>query len=569
MSWSSSDNFFVNSKLEVFSVDFFFEPLELTKCKAVVYDGPKSDDFKRFLRSRNFQVNRQGKVIVHVQKCDDNGEFLECQYDSFLLEMVVPLGAFGFSNVPLPKPQAMNKLQSVLDNTKAELAKNNDELNELRSLLDNTKTELAKKNDELNELKKQKIDQDWNAERFRLTIIAITNSVKRVFVDFGLEPLASGDPESVLRFLEILHDLFLHKEFSATFLVTANDILTSITSIFDKRIGLSIGMETNSSTTPAHLIKNLFTLRGFMDSHFFIDGSVIIRDLHLMNEDDLPIIFRDSMADVAELKQKKKGTKSINNIDKNSIFYGYFNIPMVGMFKGVLTRVHVTLPDEIMVKLREGKHNLNDKRFWFVYANGSGIFQQEALSPESMDNLDKVKFVPSRVLGGQTNFLGFLLRMNRTFVNKNGTYLKFDFIAAKCSGVKNDNVLRYFDKDFALIKPFKLVQFDANECATDIIERNASGPGLWTNQSQKDAAWIVNEALGNSCSFMLNGICFIGKLTKASGTFCNNALVSVFFEQTQHGENCYVDALATTFFVLETEKIISFDNGKKKALEFT
>ncbi|XP_043713236.1 uncharacterized protein LOC122661793 [Telopea speciosissima] len=187
MSWSSSDDFFVSSKLEVFAVDLFSEPLELTRCKAVVYDGPKGDDFKRFLRSKNFRVNRQGKAIVRVQKRDDDGEFLEGEYDTFVLETVVPLGPFAFQNVPLSKPQVVNELQSLLDNTKAELAKKNDELNEMQSLLDNTKAELAKKNDALNELQslldntkdelakkndalnelmKQKIDQDWNPEQF-------------------------------------------------------------------------------------------------------------------------------------------------------------------------------------------------------------------------------------------------------------------------------------------------------------------------------------------------------------------------------------------------------------------
>ncbi|XP_043714888.1 uncharacterized protein LOC122663268 [Telopea speciosissima] len=587
MSWSSSDNFFVSSKLEVFSIDLSSKPLELTQSKAVVYDGPKGDDFKKFLRSKNLRVNRQGKAIVRIQKRDNDGEFLECQYDNFVLEMVVPLGPFGFQNLPLPKPQAVNELESLLGNTKAELGKKNDDLNELQNLLNNTKAELVKKNDALNELQslldnnnaaftkkndalnelmKLKIDQDLNHEKFRLTMIGITNSMKRVFVDFGLEPPASEDPEYVLR---LLHDLILQKEIGATFLVAANEILASIASMFHKRSGLSIGMETNSLTTPARLIKVLFTLRGFMESRFFIDGSVMVKDLRLMNEEDLPVIFQDSAADVAELKQNKEmGTKSIDNIDRNSIFYGYFNIPTVGMFKGVLTRVHfnlpdVTLPDEIMVKLRVGKHNLKDKRFWFVYANGSGIFQKEPLCPED------VKFSPSRFLGGETDFLGFLLKMNRTFVNKEGTYLKFDFIATKSSTVVNDNILYYLDKDFALIKPFRLVQFDVNESAIDIIERKFSAPTSWTGgTSDKYASWIVNEGLGNDSAFTLKGICFIGKITKTSGSFRSNALVSVFFEHNQHRENCYVDALATTFFVLKTEKITSWNNGEKKALEF-
>ncbi|XP_042506008.1 uncharacterized protein LOC122082474 [Macadamia integrifolia] len=290
MSWSSSDNFFVNSKLEVFSVDLFSEPLELTQSKVVVYDGPKGDDFKRFLRSWNFRVNRQGKAIVRVQKRDDDFEFVECQYDSFVLEKVVPLGPFGFPNIPLSKPQVVNELRSLLDTSKAELAKKNDSFNELQSLLDNTKAELAKKNDAF--------------EQFRLTIVAITNSMKKVFVDFDLEPPASGDPESVLRFVEMLHDLILDKEFGPTYLVAANKILASIASMFEKRTGVSIGMETMNSTliTPACLIETLSTLRSFMvDSHFFIDVSVLVRDFRLMNEDDLPIIFRDSAANVAEL----------------------------------------------------------------------------------------------------------------------------------------------------------------------------------------------------------------------------------------------------------------------------
>ncbi|XP_042474805.1 uncharacterized protein LOC122091966 isoform X1 [Macadamia integrifolia] len=428
MSWSSSDKFFVNSKLEVFSVDIFSEPLELAQSEDVVYDGPKGDDFKRFLRSKNFRVNCQGKAIVCIQKRNGDGEFLECQYDTFVLETVVMLGPFGFQNIPLPKPQEVSELRSLLDNTKAELARKNDELSESQRLLNNTKDELAKHNDELNELKclldnmkgelvkkndvlselmKQKNDQDWNTKRFQLTMIAITNSMKRVFIDISLEPPASGDPESVLRFLEILHDLIHDKEFSATFLVAANGILASIKSIFEKRSGLSIGMETTYSTpcTPAHLIESLFTLRGFIESHFFIDGSVIVRDFRLMNEYDLPIIFRDSAANVAELRKKEIGAKSIYNIDGNSIFYGYFNIPMVGMFKGVLTRVHVTLPDEIMQKLQVGKQNPDDKRFWFVYANGSGIFEKniESLSsPESTNNPEVVKFSPSRFLGDST-----------------------------------------------------------------------------------------------------------------------------------------------------------------------
>ncbi|XP_042484889.1 uncharacterized protein LOC122065147 [Macadamia integrifolia] len=291
--------------------------------------------------------------------------------------------------------------------------------------------------------------------------------MKRVFVDFGLEPPESGDPKSVLKFLEMLHDLILQKEFNSTFLVAANGILASIASIFEKRSGLSIGMETTISN-PARLIESLFTLRGFIDSHFFIDGSVIVEDFRLMNKDDLPVIFQDSVADVVELKQNKEmGTKSIDNIDRSSILYGYFNIPMVGMFIGVLTRVHVNLPDEIMVKLQVGKHNLNDKRFWFVNANGAGIFQKELLSPED------IKFTPSRVLGDRTNFVGFFHRMNRIFVNEKGRYVKFDFISGKFSGpgAVFDNTVRYYISEGVMFHPFKIVQFDVNTPATNIVQR--------------------------------------------------------------------------------------------------
>ncbi|XP_042505249.1 uncharacterized protein LOC122081912 [Macadamia integrifolia] len=553
MSWSSSDNFFVNTKLEVFSVDLFSEPLELKQCKDVIYDGPKGDDFKRFLRSKNFRVNRQGKAIVRLQRRDDDGEFLECEYETFVLEKVVPLGPFGFQNVPLPKPKEVKVLQSLLDTTKAELAKKNDALNELQTLIDNTKAV------------------------FRQTMVAITNSMKGLFVDFGLEPPASEDPESVLM---MLHNLILHKEFGDTFLIAANEILASIASMFEKRTGLSIGMETRNSTpsTPARLIKSLSTLRGFMvDSHFFIDGSIIVRDFHLMNEDDLPIIFRDSAIDVAELKQKKIGTKSIDNIDGNSIFYGYFNIPMVGMFKGVLTRVHVTLPDEIMVKLQVSKHTLNDKMFWFVYANGSTIFEKELLNHKSTDDtstsgsignissLEDTKFAPSRVLGDPTDFVGFFCRMNRIFVNEKGTYLKFDFIGGKYSGsrVFLDSTVRYYNIDGGMFRPFKLVQFDVNMPTTDIVQREVFLPVSDSIFGEKYPTWIVNEALGKDCAFTFNDFCFMGKITKATGTFRENALVHVFFEQTQHGENCYVDALATTFFVLKTEEVASWDDIDK------
>ncbi|XP_042506819.1 uncharacterized protein LOC122083175 [Macadamia integrifolia] len=587
MSWSSSDNFFVNAKFEVFSVDLFSEPLELTQSKAAIYDGPKGDDFKRFLRSKNFRINRQGKVIVRIQKRDDDGEFLESQYDNFVLETVVPLGPFDFQNVPLLKPQLVNELQSLLDNTKAELVKKNDELNKLQSLLDNTKAELAKqndafdelrslldntkavlvkKNDALNELMKRKIEQDWNPEQFRLTIIAITNSMKKVFLDFGLEPPASEDPEFVLR---MLHDLILHKEFGATFLVVANRVLASIGSIFEKQSGLSIGLDTTTST-PARLIDSLFTLKCFMDSHFFIDGSVIVKDFRLMNEDDLPAIFRDSAADVAELKQKKIGTKSIDNIDGNSIFYGYFNIPMVGMFKGVLTRVHVNLPDEIMVKLRvSGKHNLEEKRFWFVYANGSAIFQKDP--GEFSDDLQVVKFTPSRVLGERTNFFEFLRRMNRTFVNEKGTYLKFEFKTVNFSEPKYVfyDSIGYIDKDFIMSDPFKLVQFDTNARPTDIESRRVllpSGGGRTLSSNASD--WIVNGALGNDCAFTFKDFCFIGKITRVFDTFRDNALVTIFFEQSQHGERCYVDALATTFFLLNKEEIPLYKTNGKVAPKF-
>ncbi|XP_042486662.1 uncharacterized protein LOC122066896 [Macadamia integrifolia] len=601
MSWSSSDNFFVNARLEVFSADLLSEPLELTRSTGVIYDGPKGDDFLRFLRSKNFRINRQGKAIVYVQKRNGDGEFLECLYDIFVLETVVPLGPFGFQNVPFPKPQevielqslldntkselikkndvikelksnldnnkaelakkndTLNELQSLLDNTKVELAKKNDEINELQSLMDNTNAELAKKNDALNELTKQKIDQDWNREQFRLTMIAITDSMMRVFIDFGLEPPASGDPESVLRFLEMLRDLILHKECGATFLVAANEILASMANIFEKRTGLSIGMETTDSTpmTPASLIKSLSTLRVFMvDSHFFIDGSVLVKDFRLMDEEDIPIIFRDSTVEVAELKQKEIGAKTIDNIDRKNIFYGYFNIPTMGMFKGVLTRVHVTLPDEIMVKLQVGKHTLiNDKRFWFVYANGAGIFQKELLS------LEDFKFAPSRALGDQIDFLGFLLRMNRIFVNEKGTYLKFDFIAGKYSGprVFLNSMIRYYNKDGGMFAPFKLVQFDLNTRTPDLVQREVFLPVSNPSFGDKYPSWIVNEALGYDCAFTFNEFCFMGKITKVFGTFRENALVRVFFEQTQHGESCYVDALATTFFVLKTEKVNSWD----------
>ncbi|KAJ4979086.1 hypothetical protein NE237_009866 [Protea cynaroides] len=435
MKWSESDNYFVTSSFDVHSVDLSSEPLSLVLQKDVIYDGPNSEEFKKYLLDNGLSVNRRGKAIQRA-KLNDGDE-----YKFFLLERMVSLMAtYGFTNLPSPMEEA-------------------------------------------------------------------------------------------------------------------NELLSSIATIFEERNGLKInGMDTTTTTTstslsstnpaPDLITESLRKLRDFISERFFIDASVIVKAYNLINQKDIPIIFRNSEAGVAELHRPDIAPKSID-CKSSSIFYGYFNIPWVGKLKGVLTKIDddvtTQLPDEIKVKLDHLPYKLDDKRFWFVKANGEAFFE---------------KFSSS-------DFLGFLGRMkNKTFVNNEGEYLKFEFNATtvKVSGVSeeiyNPSSVAYIDSANVIYDPFMMVQYDKSESPQPISEGRVSLPERFTEEEIFPFnQYLVGLSSTREVAFLVENLCFLGKITRVSDeNFRNNALVTEFFERLPPGQFGYVDALAKTFFVCNPNK---------------
>ncbi|KAJ4956269.1 hypothetical protein NE237_013052 [Protea cynaroides] len=158
--------------------------------------------------------------------------------------------------------------------------------------------------------------------------------------------------------------------------------------------------------------------------------------------------------------------------------------------------------------------------------------------------------LPSVVLGDDP--LEFLRRMNRTYVNDEGRYIKFQFRSTMFSGLQElkDNILRYYDKDYLGIAPFSQVQCNSNEKVAALRPSKVQLPNDFIARNDGDASWIINEALGSHCAFTYNSYCFIGFISSASGNFHNNDVVKKFFDENNLGPNCFVDATGTTFVVL-------------------
>ncbi|KAJ4954600.1 hypothetical protein NE237_011383 [Protea cynaroides] len=159
---------------------------------------------------------------------------------------------------------------------------------------------------------------------------------------------------------------------------------------------------------------------------------------------------------------------------------------------------------------------------------------------------------PPMVVGDE--HLEFLRRMNKTYVNEDERYIKFQFRGTVFSEPKlrlfKDNKLRYYDKLCHSVVPFTKVQCNLNERPADLMGSNVQLPVTFSGLPSAPASRIINESLGKDCAFVYNSYCFIGDICCSSGTFRNNDAVKKFFNEAQHGKNCFVDETGTTFFVL-------------------
>ncbi|KAJ4957032.1 hypothetical protein NE237_013961 [Protea cynaroides] len=158
------------------------------------------------------------------------------------------------------------------------------------------------------------------------------------------------------------------------------------------------------------------------------------------------------------------------------------------------------------------------------------------------------------VLGNEQ--LDFLRRMNKTYVNEEERYIKFEF---KCTLYSEPNQrlfgghsLRYYDKYVHLTPIFNWVKSDLNETPADLIESKVQLPINLPRAPSPDASAsiLINEYLGKDCAFTYNSYCFIGKICCSSGTFHSNEAITKFFKEERRGKNCFVDEKGTTFFSL-------------------
>ncbi|KAJ4957097.1 hypothetical protein NE237_013880 [Protea cynaroides] len=151
------------------------------------------------------------------------------------------------------------------------------------------------------------------------------------------------------------------------------------------------------------------------------------------------------------------------------------------------------------------------------------------------------------------NPLEFMLRMNKTYVNHEGRYIKFQFRGAKFFGPREikDDMVRYYDKDYMANAPFSRVQCNSREKAADLPQSKVQLPTVFSSANDGSAVWIINESLGYYSAFTYNNYCFIGNISEHSGNFRYDNVVKSFFDQNRLGPNCFVDEMGTTFFVLK------------------
>ncbi|KAJ4955373.1 hypothetical protein NE237_012156 [Protea cynaroides] len=159
----------------------------------------------------------------------------------------------------------------------------------------------------------------------------------------------------------------------------------------------------------------------------------------------------------------------------------------------------------------------------------------------------------SVVLGNEQ--LEFLRRMNKTYVNEEGRYIKFQFTGTLFSEPKlrlfKDHILRSYDKFFHGVSPFSEVQCNLNERAADLIDDKDQLPVNFSCLPAAPGSRLINESLGRECALVYNSYCFIGTISCSSCNFHNNDAVKKFFNQAKRGSNCFVDETGTTFFVLK------------------
>ncbi|KAJ4955593.1 hypothetical protein NE237_012376 [Protea cynaroides] len=172
------------------------------------------------------------------------------------------------------------------------------------------------------------------------------------------------------------------------------------------------------------------------------------------------------------------------------------------------------------------------------------------LPPVELGN-EQEKMVPPVVLGN--DHLQFLRRMNKTYVNEDERYIKFQFSGTVYSTppLYGDNIIRYFDKKYHAGPPFSKVQCNTNERPADLIQSKVQLPNGCPREADAPASRIINDCMGKDSAFTYNGYCFIGKICCSSGDFRNNNIVEKFFNEAQRGSNCFVDETGTTFFVLK------------------
>ncbi|KAJ4955383.1 hypothetical protein NE237_012166 [Protea cynaroides] len=151
------------------------------------------------------------------------------------------------------------------------------------------------------------------------------------------------------------------------------------------------------------------------------------------------------------------------------------------------------------------------------------------------------------------NYLEFMLRMNKTYVNHEGRYIKLQFRGAKFFGPREikDDMVRYYDKDYMAIAPFSQVQCNSREKPADLTQSKVQLPTVLSSANDDSGSWIVNQSLGKYCAFTYNSYCFIGNISDHSGDFRYNNVVKSFFDHCKLGPNCFVDEMGTTFFVLK------------------
>ncbi|KAJ4956895.1 hypothetical protein NE237_013678 [Protea cynaroides] len=158
------------------------------------------------------------------------------------------------------------------------------------------------------------------------------------------------------------------------------------------------------------------------------------------------------------------------------------------------------------------------------------------------------------VLGNEQ--LEFLRRMNKTYVNEEERYIKFEFRGTVYTEpdqrVFGGHRLRYYDKYVHLSPVFSQVQCNLNEKPADLMESKVQLPINLPRAPLPDAPGtrVINESLGKDCALTYNNYCFIGNICCSSGTFHSNEAVTKFFKQAQRGKNCFVDEKGTTFFIL-------------------